>query len=188
MKSWIVAKTHFRGFACVHGLTEENRHIRLLQPNGAYPSTHTRFEVGQIWDLELAPSSRLVSPQIENVIVTRWKQLGSEPALREVLLERVNPWRGGPDQLFGGYLRSVMNTNNAFISERDAFSPGSIGYWLPDAPLIKWSGTEDRFCYRYFTPDRELITDYTGFTPTPCRFLCTGRAFSREDFEIKIQA
>jgi hypothetical protein len=92
MKAWIVAKTHSRGSACIHGLTEENQHIRLLQPNGAYPSTHTRFDVGQIWDLELAPSPHLVPPHIENVIVIKWKYLGSEPNLREMLLERVNPW------------------------------------------------------------------------------------------------
>jgi hypothetical protein len=163
MKTWIVAKTHYGGSACVHGFTEENQHVRLLQPNGAYPSAHTRFEVGQIWDLELAPSPRRVLPHIEDVIVRKWKQIGSEPNLREVLLEHVKPWQGGPDQLFEGFLRSVMNTNNAFISERDAFPHVSMGYWLPDAPLIKWYDTEDRLCYRYYTPARELITNYTGF-------------------------
>jgi hypothetical protein len=37
MKVWIVAKTHSKGPACVHSLTEGNQHIRLSQPNGTYP-------------------------------------------------------------------------------------------------------------------------------------------------------
>jgi hypothetical protein len=31
----------------------------------------------------------------------------------------------------------VLNTTNAFISERDAFPHRSMGYWLPDASLTK---------------------------------------------------
>jgi hypothetical protein len=31
MKVWIVARSHYQGSAYVHGLTEENQNIRLLQ-------------------------------------------------------------------------------------------------------------------------------------------------------------
>ncbi len=164
MKVWIIAKTHQGGVACVHGLTEENQNVRLLQPNESYPFAHTKFDVGQTWDLTFSPSSRRIPPHSENVVVKQWKQLGSEPDLRTVLLERVRPWQGGPDQLFDGFLKTVMHTDNAFISERDAFPHKSMGYWLPDAPLIKWDRSQGRFGYRYCTPAKELVIDYTGFT------------------------
>ena len=163
MKIWIVAKTHHRGSACVHGLTEDHHHIRLLRTNGTYPSARTAFEVGQVWDLTFSSSPHRVPPHMEDVLVTGWKQLEPEPDLRKVLLERVTPWRGGPDQLFDGYLRSVMHTTNAFISEHDAFPHTSMGYWLSDAPLTRWHDAEDRLCYRYYTPAREVIIDYTGY-------------------------
>jgi putative nucleic acid modification protein with dual OB domain len=163
MKVWIVAKTHYKGTACVHALTEANEPIRLLQANGTYPSARTRFEAGQAWDLTVAPSPNRIPPHLEDVIVTGWKQLEPEPDLRAVLLERVQPWRGGPDQLFEGLLRTVMHTTNAFISERDAFPHKSMDYWLPDAPLVAWHDAQGRLCYRYYTPERELITDYTGY-------------------------
>jgi hypothetical protein len=163
MKVWIVAKTHYRGAACVHGLTEDNQYVRLLRANGAYPSARTRFEVSQVWDLSFAPSLHRVPPHIEDVLVTGWKQLGPESNLRAALLERVHPWQGGPDHLFDGFLRSVMHTTNAFISERDAVPHKSMGYWLPDAPLTKWHDDEGRLCYRYYTTERELITEYTGY-------------------------
>jgi hypothetical protein len=46
MKVWIVAKNKAKGSTCVHGLTEANQHIRLLQRNGLYPSAQTKFAVG----------------------------------------------------------------------------------------------------------------------------------------------
>ncbi len=149
----------------MHGLTEENQHVRLLQSERVYPSTHTKFEVGQIWDLELALARRRILPHVEDVIVRRWKLLGSELDLRAILLERVNPWRGAPDQLFEGHLTWTMNANKPFISEHLAFSPGSMGYWLPDAPLFERSDAEGYPCYLYSTPARELMITYTGFTP-----------------------
>jgi hypothetical protein len=123
----------------------------------------TKFDIGQTWALTFYPLSRQSPPHIEDVIVTQWKQLDPEPNLREILLEQVTPWQGGPNQLFGGYLKSIMNTDNTFISERDAFPYVSMGYWLPDAPLIKWHDDNNRLCYRYYGSVGELKIDYTGF-------------------------
>src|SRR6266576_3395388 len=117
MKVWIVAKTKAKGSTCVHGLTEENHNVRLLQHNGRYPSTHTTFAVGQVWDLTFHPSPSRTTPHMEDVLVTVWHQLDPEPNLRASLLGRITPWRGSPDQLFAGKLRSVMNTHNVFLSE-----------------------------------------------------------------------
>jgi hypothetical protein len=155
-------------------LTEENQNIRLLQPNGAYPSARTKFEVGQIWDLVCTPSSHRVPLHREDVLVSGWKYLSDEPNLQAVLLERVDPWRGGPLQLFEGHLKAGdddirWKTNDPFISERDDHFPEeSMGYWLPDTPLIKWHDAENRLCYRYYNSDRlyferELLLDYRGF-------------------------
>jgi hypothetical protein len=83
----------------------------------------------RVFDLTLSPAPWCLPPHEENVVVTSWKQLGSEPDLRTVLLERVQPWQGGPDQLFDGFLKTVMLTSNAFISEREAFPHKSMGYW-----------------------------------------------------------
>ncbi len=163
MKVWIAAKNKAKRSTCVHGLTEENQNIRLLQRNGLYPSADTKFAVGQVWDLTFHPSPRRTTPHMEDVIVTGWHQLDPEPNLCALLLERITPWRGSPSQLFAGKLRSVMNTHNTFLSERDTFPPVSMGYWLPDAPLIKWYGPQDRLCYRYYTLEQEVVIDYLGF-------------------------
>jgi hypothetical protein len=163
MKVWIVARSHYQGSAYVHGLTEENQNIRLLQPNGTFPSARTsKFAVGQMWDLTFTPAHRSF-PNREDVLVTCWKQLDPEPHLLACLSERVIPWRGGPDQLFAGQVRSIMNKKKAFISERHTLPPMSIGYWLPDAPLVKWHDDQGCLCYRYYKAEKELLIEYNNF-------------------------
>jgi len=59
MKVWIVARSHYQGSAYVHGLTEEHQNIRLLRPNGTFPSARTsKFAVGQTWELTFTPAHR----------------------------------------------------------------------------------------------------------------------------------
>jgi len=81
MKVWIVAKNKSKESTCVHGLTEENQNIRLLQRNGSYPSTHTKFAVGQVWDLTFHPAPSRTTPRIEDIIMTGWHQIDPETNL-----------------------------------------------------------------------------------------------------------
>ncbi|QBD79845.1 hypothetical protein EPA93_29250 [Ktedonosporobacter rubrisoli] len=171
VKVWIVAKSRPPAAIVVHGLSEDGQHIRLRQPDGSYLSAHTSFAVGQIWDLTFHPAPRRVAPHVEDVIVTRWQQLEPEPDLLSHLLARVKPWEGGPDKLFAGHLRSEMNKNKPFISERDPIAPISMGYWRPDVSLIKWHDADRRVCYRYYTPDKELLIHYSDLSNSPISML-----------------
>ena len=40
----------------------------------------------------------------------------------------------------------------------------SMGYWLPDAPLLKWHDDQGRLCYRYSKAEKELLIEYNNFT------------------------
>ena len=163
MNVWIVARSHHQGSAYVHGLTEEYQNIRLLQPNGSFPSARTStFAVGQMWDLAFTPAHRSF-PNGEDVLIKRWKQRDPEPHLQACLSQRVIPWQGGPDQLFAGHVKSIMNKKKAFISERHSLPSMSMGYWLPDAPLLKWHDDQGRLCYRYCKAEQELLIEYNTF-------------------------
>jgi hypothetical protein len=135
-----------------------------LQSNGSYPTARTKFDVGQVWDLTFEPAENVIPPHVEDVLVKRWKQLDPEPDLRSVLLQCTKPWEGSPDHLFDGFLRRVMYADNTFVSERHHVPHMSMGYWLPDAPIIKWHDKGKILCYRYYAKERKLITDYTDFT------------------------
>lgn len=158
MKVWIVSKIRMRENVWIHGLTEENQNIRILQPDGSYPSIRTKFKVGQIWDLTFHRASQIIPPHVENVIVTAWKFLNQESNLLNVLMERVIPWTGEPLQLFNGCLKSSMRTSDIFIAQGTYFPHKSIGYWISDIPLVKH---HDRITsYQY----GEFLINYTGFS------------------------
>lgn len=172
MKVWIVSKIYKKGYAWVHGLTEENQNVRLLRAEGSYPSQQSKFQKGQIWDLTFHKSSHIEPPHIEDVIVTNWKYLGEEAHLRDVLMERVTPWKGDIDELFNGFLKSIMYDDKPFISDRTKFPHISMGFWPADAPLIKWHIQRsifdpEKLVYRYYTPEATRYIEYKGFaTPT----------------------
>src|SRR4051794_19407336 len=101
----IVAKTHMGNDACVGGLAlDTNSNVRLLRPGGSHQPENTRFEVGQIWELDLHHPSRVTPPHVEDVIVTEEHYVGQQSDVRKFLMQHVQPWQGGPDKLFDGLL------------------------------------------------------------------------------------
>ena len=134
MKVWIVSKIHIGRNDCwVHGLTETKQNIRLLKSDGSCPSINTKFEIGQIWDLDFQKPSQFTLLYGENVIVHSWKYIGYERNLRDFLMERINPWYGGPIQLFGGYLCSGSSWKGLYVAMRKDLPSVSMGDWYPIA-------------------------------------------------------
>ncbi|MFI4977281.1 MAG: hypothetical protein ACHQC8_01165 [Solirubrobacterales bacterium] len=55
----VVSKTRMRGgHVCVggHDLDKGMRSLRLLRLDGAYMPADTRFEIGQVWELDYQPA------------------------------------------------------------------------------------------------------------------------------------
>jgi hypothetical protein len=101
-KVLIVAKTHMNNAACVGGLTRDtNRSIRLLRLDCSNQPINTNFDVGQVWELDYYPS-----PHVEDIIVTRERYIGLQPNLQKILMQRIQPWQGGPEQLLMDCLSS----------------------------------------------------------------------------------
>jgi len=71
----IVSKTRMRGdHVCVggHDLDESMSSIRLLQPDGTNMPAGTRFEIGQVWDLDYEPATDIRPPHVEDVFVNSY--------------------------------------------------------------------------------------------------------------------
>lgn len=86
-----------------------------------------------------------------------------QSALRETLLQRIQPWQGGLHNLFDGLL--VVSYANAYINRAKGLPTSSTGYWLPDVTL--------RLTYRRDKPyysvggigrGRELCIPYVGYS------------------------
>src|ERR1700736_4318226 len=130
----IVAKTRMGpNYACVGGLNlEKNQNIRLLRSDGSNQPVITEFEVGQVWELVFQPLSGITPPHVEDVRVVRETYVGSVSNIRNMLMQRVQAWRGGPDQLFEGKL---ILEKTSYISKTKGLPGCSTGYWLLNNPL-----------------------------------------------------
>lgn len=131
----IVAKTQMGSVACIGGLSlDTNKSVRLLRSDGSNQPMNTLFDVGQVWELDFHRSSQITPPHVEDVFVTKEQYIGQQSNLRTFLIQRVQPWEGGPEKLFNGLL-SIDHTKG-FISRRSGIPNCSTGYWLPDTELI----------------------------------------------------
>jgi hypothetical protein len=131
----IVSKTHMSSGVCVGGLTRDtNRNIRLIPIGRLNQPNDTKFDVGQVWDIDFYNSPHVTPPHIEDVIVTREQYVAQVSNIRDILLQRIQPWRGGAEKLFDGCL--TIKQWRGYISEYSKVPNGSVGFWIPDKPLV----------------------------------------------------
>ena len=77
MKVVIVAKTRMGSGACVGALTFDGSSLRLI---AADRETNEQFnmdyQVGEVWEIDTRPDPEIITPHIENVVVTHKSRLG----------------------------------------------------------------------------------------------------------------
>ncbi len=166
----IVAKTRMGEYSvCVGGLNlETNEGVRLLRSDGSNQPNDTRFEVGQVWELVFQPHYGITRPHVEDIRVMRETYIGPTSNLRNMLMQRVQPWCGEPDQLFEGKL---LLERTGYISRMRGLPSCSTGFWLPTCPLSQsLSFREGQPYYQIimqpedvFPAVRKLFIKYVGF-------------------------
>lgn len=130
----VVARTYMQQGICVSGLTKaRNEGVRLRTANGNCLSEKTLFKIGQVWDIEYTRRGYITPPHVEDICVHKERYVGKQENLHDVLLERIQPWQGGPEALFGGSL--VLHNKTAYIGREKPLPATSTGYWLSDRPL-----------------------------------------------------
>jgi ATP-dependent DNA helicase RecQ len=168
----IVAKTHMHDRACVGGLAlDDNKALRLLEPNGAHQPAGTDYEIGQVWELDFRPSSHIRPPHVEDVLVTKRRLMGRVIDLPGCLLGRVEPWRGAPNQTFDNLVRPTYN-GSGYVNDIMGVPGMSTGFWLPDRPLAQ-EVSEGKSYYRYPCDKGVRLLRYVGFT-SPMKSVPTG--------------
>lgn len=164
MRVLIISKTRMGSMACVGGLTIDScQNVRLLQPNKFNQPADTAYKLGDIWDLNYLPRQDVIHPHIEDVLVYRGKKIGEQLNLREYLLSKMYPWKGGPESLFGGAIRFTFN-GTGYISRKNDLPTGSVGFWIPFADLQRvYEGNKVR--YLYVAVGQPIYISYVGSEP-----------------------
>jgi hypothetical protein len=143
----IVSKTRMRGdYVCIggHNLDESMRSIRLLQPDGTNMPAGTRFEIGQVWDLDYEPAIDIRPPHVEDVFVNSHgaRHIDTIQSLGAFLRTRVTVWA---ETLFDGMLLRT-NSGTGYVPIDGPLPSCSTGYWLPEQPL-DFAG-DNRYVFR----------------------------------------
>ncbi len=162
----IVAKTRMKSGFCVSGLVRHtNKHIRLIPPGRTNQPPDTKLEIGQVWDIEYQEIRDLAPPHTEDVLVTQQHYVGQVKDLRSTLLQRVQPWRGEPRDLFDRCL--IYGGKSCYVAAAKVPNV-STGYWLPQADLtLSYANGKGKPTYKteYSRYLSELLGSSTLYIP-----------------------
>jgi hypothetical protein len=118
-----------------HDLDDGFRAVRLLDPFGDNWTSRSRFMVGDTWHIQYRKFGNK-PPHVEDVWVDDFRWLESSCDLHALVLERAQPWAGGPEVLFHRTVRHTPS-GTTYISSTGLVPPCSTGYWVPNADLTR---------------------------------------------------
>lgn len=163
MEVLIVSKTHMASAACVGGLVlGTNRYVRLLNAGNQNQPTDTDLAVGDVWEMRYIDRTPVEPPHTEDVIVLARHRVRTVNDMAQYLLDlRVIDWEGPIDEVFDGTARWT-NSGTGYIPHGGLLPIKSVGFWIPDRPLVK-SAYEGKVKYRYQPFPEVKAISYVGF-------------------------
>jgi len=118
MKVLVVAKTRRGGGACVGGISETGRSVRLVAADAAARERASlEYEVGEVWEVEAVPDADLLPPHVENILVRSARRLRRSTELEKAILRFMPPVAGGPEKLFDGGVQAAPS-GALYIAQR----------------------------------------------------------------------
>jgi len=115
----------------------------------------TKYEIGQAWEMDFYDVSPTTPPHVEDVIVTNSRFVGKVTDMRETLMGKIQPWKGGPEKLYDGLLL-FSNAGKCYVVRWNGIPNMSTGYWIPDKPLTRIH-INDKINYRY---ENQVLDEY----------------------------
>ncbi len=162
MRVLIVAKTRRGAGACVGGITQDGRSVRLVAVDAERDErAGLEYSVGEVWQVEATPDPHIIPPHIENIIVRRTERSKRVGNIEEIIHRFMPPVDGGPELLFDGRLQASPS-GGLYIAERTGLPSRSTMFWTPDQPLQR-DVDGKRIRYRYPTPDGGRTLTFVGF-------------------------
>ncbi len=165
MRVLIVAKTRMGGGACIGGITETGKSVRLI-PLDADPhdGANREYEVGEIWEIKGEPETPLIPPHNENFVVHKKQRLHTTKAPTDLVsaIELLMPPKTGhPQELYEGLLKTT-SSGRLYIDKQTGIPSYSTTFWKTDQPLSL--ETEMRkLRYRYPTENGGCTLTFSGF-------------------------
>src|SRR5215469_9897156 len=108
MKVLIVGKTRRGSGACVGGITEDGRSVRLIAGHAhSNERAGLEYEIGEVWEVESIPDPDIIPPHVENIIVLHAQRLRCSQKVAQTIYRFMPPAEGGAEKLFDGLVQST---------------------------------------------------------------------------------
>lgn len=149
MKVLIVAKTFMKESYCIGAYDLDNHiNIRLLTSNEKNQPRDTKFQIGQIWDIDYVKRNNIILPHSEDVLVINLQYIRTQNNLNSFVIKEMPIWKGSPDKIFNGKINFPIG-QSGYLEERNSNLIQSVGFWLPDQD-IELTILDDNKHYMYF--------------------------------------
>jgi len=149
MEILIVAKTHMKNAFCVGAYDITNmKNVRLLTSREENQPLNTKFNIGQIWNIEYITRRNIINPHTEDVLVQKVEFVKSINNLVSFLIENVPIWKGSPEIIFEGKINFPIGSSG-FLEQKNSNLTSSVGFWVADKDL-ELTILEDKKHYFYF--------------------------------------
>ncbi len=168
MRVLIVAKTRMGSGACIGGITETRKSVRLVPLNDdPRDGANREYKVGDIWEITGNPETSLTPPHNENFVVHSKSLLYRTENIRELIsaIELLMPPKvGDPRKLYEDLLQTT-SSGSLYVPPGDDVPAYSTTFWRTDQELILETDKK-KLRYRYPTEDGGCTLTFVGFQKT----------------------
>jgi len=159
----IVARTRQGAGACIGGIAEDGRSVRLVAPPPAHPRAGLEYEIGDVWEIEGGPPVEIIPPHVENIEVRRHQRVRTVPEAAVIgTIEQYMPAHtGGLEVLYEGLVQATAR-GSLYVAEAGGVPACSTLFWRPDRPLRR-DELGKRIHYVYPADDGPRLLAFVGF-------------------------
>ena len=150
MKVLIVAKTRRGVGACVGGISEDGRSVRLIAADAetnAHAGLLEHFDRRCMGNPGRFGPDDFPPPHVENILVLHQSPRRPSDKVEETIERFMPPVCGGPETLFEG-LTQATQAGTLYVAESTGLPHRSTMFWKPDRPL-QLDAEGKRIRYRY---------------------------------------
>ena len=144
MEVLILSKTKYGTTqVCVGGICVSSKQfVRLLNQGGYYQPSDTRFNIGDIWDINFTVNPNRREPHNEDVTIHSYTFVRKIYPIETFIKNMGVPiWRNNISNIFEGKILWQRNGKGYFSENINNYPTHSVGFWISDVDLKYSNGS-----------------------------------------------
>mgnify|MGYP003585589455 FL=1 len=161
MEVLILSKTKYGTTqVCVGGICVNSKQfVRLLNQGGYYQPADTKFNIGDIWDINFTVNPNRKEPHNEDVTIHSYTFVRKVYPLETFIKNMGVPiWKNNIANIFEGKILWQGNGKGYFSKNIKNYPIHSVGFWISDIDLIHQKvGHQDFYIYQNNGISRQIV-------------------------------